>query len=208
MSAAAWYLAQLPLACAAAALLELDRAHVGQFMLSRPIVLGPVVGWLCGNLMYGIEAGAIVEALTADEMPVGHVIPLNASVATASAVLLSSGPRPVHWALSLPAGLCLGGVFRLIEGAIRRRRAGLTRKAEAALEGTGRAPLGRLLAAGMGVHALAAAGFVYGAAAVAGPILWSVFRAVPAAVREGFQLAYWMTPWLGAATLAYALRPR
>jgi len=35
--------------CAFSALVELDNLRAGQFMIARPIVLGPLLGWFLGD---------------------------------------------------------------------------------------------------------------------------------------------------------------
>ena len=43
--------------CLLAALLELDTTYAGQWLISRPIIAGPLFGLITGDLMAGIQVG-------------------------------------------------------------------------------------------------------------------------------------------------------
>ncbi|MDE2291208.1 MAG: PTS sugar transporter subunit IIC, partial [Elusimicrobia bacterium] len=76
-----WLLAGLPLFSAGVAVIETDAVLVGQWLISRPVVVGPLVGWLLGDLAAGLVLGALVEAFCLEELPVGSVVPPNGAVA-------------------------------------------------------------------------------------------------------------------------------
>jgi PTS system mannose-specific IIC component len=78
-------------------LLCLDRVFI-QAMISRPIVIAPLIGLAFHNPYAGLIIGALVELFWIDRIPVGTYIPPNDSVA---AVLASS--------IALLAGQKLGG---------------------------------------------------------------------------------------------------
>lgn len=203
-----WYVLILPVFCMLVALIELDNVHVGQCMVSRPIVLGPVLGALFGVPWLGLAGGALVELFCVDVLPVGNALPVNGAVATASFLLLAAGPSAVPAAAAFPAGMFLGSVFRRIENAVRAGRASL---AHAAAESAGSGEpvrFGRIMAKGLAWHAAATAGFLYAAVLLVGPALDWTWGAAPEPVRRGFDLAYMNAPWLGLGALLYALRPR
>lgn len=56
-------------------LLSLDRTAWGQLMISRPIVLAPIIGMACGNATVGLFVGVLIELLWINELPVGSAIP-------------------------------------------------------------------------------------------------------------------------------------
>jgi len=56
-------------------LVGLDRVAFAQFMISRPIVVGPLTGWVLGNTLIGLEVGMLVELLWLGRLPVGAAIP-------------------------------------------------------------------------------------------------------------------------------------
>jgi PTS system mannose-specific IIC component len=81
------------------ALICLDRVFV-QFMISRPIVAGPLIGLALGDPYTGLTAGAFLELLWIDRIPVGPYVPPNdtfvAILTTAGAILAApvSGHPP------------------------------------------------------------------------------------------------------------------
>ena len=81
-------------------LLCLDRIFL-QAMLSRPIVIAPVAGFLLGDAYTGLIIGAIFELFWMDRAPIGIYIPPNDSIASAFAA-----------ALAILAGQSLGAVTK------------------------------------------------------------------------------------------------
>ena len=66
----------------------LDRMAVLQVMVSRPIVAAPLVAWLLGDPLVGLQIGMMVELLWLARLPVGAAIPPDdTQVAVASSVL-------------------------------------------------------------------------------------------------------------------------
>jgi PTS system mannose-specific IIC component len=59
------------------AFLSLDVTAVGQFMVSRPIVVGPLVGWFLGHPNIGLEMGALIEMIWIGDLPVGAHLPMD-----------------------------------------------------------------------------------------------------------------------------------
>lgn len=53
----------------------LDRTAAFQFLVSRPIVAGPLTGVLLGDAMVGLQVGFMVELLWLCRLPVGTSIP-------------------------------------------------------------------------------------------------------------------------------------
>lgn len=77
----------------AGGLLGLDRIIL-QAMLSRPIVAGPLTGWLLDDPYTGLLCGAMIELLWIDLPPIGKYIPPNdtmtAVVVTAATIMAGS----------------------------------------------------------------------------------------------------------------------
>ncbi len=74
-------------------LLCLDRVFI-QAMISRPVVIAPIIGLLLHNLYAGLIIGAFIELIWIDRLPIGTYIPpndsLTAVVATSTAVIAGS----------------------------------------------------------------------------------------------------------------------
>lgn len=71
------------------AFLALDETALGQFMVSRPIVTGPVIGWLLGRVDIGLELGALIELIWINDLPVGAHLPLDLTMLSGTAVALA-----------------------------------------------------------------------------------------------------------------------
>ena len=69
-------------------LLCLDRVWI-QAMISRPIIVAPVVGLILGNPYAGLIIGAMIELFWIDRIPIGIYIPPNDSIAAAFAASLA-----------------------------------------------------------------------------------------------------------------------
>jgi len=65
----------------------LDRVAL-QVMISRPVVVGPVIGMVLSEPFTGLIIGAFIELLWIDRSPMGLYIPPNDSIAT---VLATAG---------------------------------------------------------------------------------------------------------------------
>jgi len=195
-------LACLVLCAAALAVLELDAAAAGQFMVARPIVLGPLAGLALGDLTLGGALGALYELFSLADPPVGGYLPINPTVALSSSLLLSTGGGAFA-AVAFPLGLLLGWVHSRVETALRQRRVKNVRRVERRLAAGDKPGLGR--EAGLELLRQALATFAILLLAVA------VRRLAP-----GFGLTQWasgglkfgwaLAPWIGLGALFKALR--
>lgn len=185
----------------ACALLELDGLRVGQWMVSRPIVLGPLLGWWLGDAALGALLGAAAEILTLDSLPMGALVPVNGTVAVAAAVWVGAAQGVPG--LAFAGGLALGGCFRVAEIWLRARAGGLNAALDAEAD-----------AAGTAAWALARATLAHGA------LCWAmlglgirVLEALAGRVKAleaatGFETALGLVPVLGLMAFLSALRPR
>lgn len=74
----------------AGGLLCLDRVFI-QAMISRPVIIAPVVGVILGDPYTGLIVGALLELLWIDRLPIGIYVPPNDSIAAAGAAALAIG---------------------------------------------------------------------------------------------------------------------
>ena len=115
-------------------LVALDLVSVPQAMISRPLVVGAVAGWLAGDVEAGLRVGVLLELFALDVLPIGAVRYPDYGPATVVGTALAVG-APWELGLGLSAGVALvlavvGGwsllaVRRLNARAIQRRAAAL-----------------------------------------------------------------------------------
>ena len=108
------------------AVVSLDVSAVGQFMLSRPIAIGPLVGWVCGQPQIGLELGALIELIWIADVAVGAHLPLDlsvlAGVSVAFACELSDGRFPPEAVTTYALGVGIPLAAMATEGEILLRK--------------------------------------------------------------------------------------
>ena len=76
------------------ALLWLDRYQIGQIMISRPIVVGPIIGGALGDIPLGLAVGVLFEVLWLRRPPIGGFIApdvtFSSAIASAVAVIVKN----------------------------------------------------------------------------------------------------------------------
>lgn len=185
---------------ALAGLLGLDAVQAGQFLLSRPAFVGPVLGWLNGCPLEGARLGILLELLYIDFIPVGGVVPPNGTAAAAAAVLAhAAGLAP---SLAFFGGLAAGVLYSPIEYRLRAARSAWNPLIEEQVRG-GVFALRSWLAKAMLIENAALAGYALAWAALA-----ALLARVPglARVYPGTDFAYSLMPWLGLSGLYFRFR--
>ncbi|MCD6280682.1 MAG: PTS sugar transporter subunit IIC [Deltaproteobacteria bacterium] len=93
-------------------ILWMDRVYVFQFMLSRPIIMAPILGLVFGDVQTGLLTGACLELLWLNSPPVGSFLPEDesfcAAVATpvacyAASTMVPSAAVGLSLVLSMPS---------------------------------------------------------------------------------------------------------
>jgi len=94
-------------------LLGLDGTSVGQFMVSRPLVAGALVGWVLGEPGLGLMVGAILELYLLVSFPTGGSRFPEGATATAVAVATAAGSVAPG---AVPLGVAVGLVWGQLGG--------------------------------------------------------------------------------------------
>jgi mannose/fructose/N-acetylgalactosamine-specific phosphotransferase system component IIC len=79
----------LPLIILAIAVISLDNTHFLQSNLAKPVIAGPLIGWLSGDIYTGLYLGVLFQALALAIIPVGATYFPETGIATMLAVLLA-----------------------------------------------------------------------------------------------------------------------
>lgn len=113
----------------------MDGLAYGQFMLSRPIVVAPCLGWMLGDVSTGLTIGALLELISAHYLPIGSTVSPDFSLAailtTASSLLAFKETKSMPF---MPWALLLSFIFALIsmrvEIYLRQINIGLAHRAD------------------------------------------------------------------------------
>ncbi len=191
----------------------LDRTAVGQFMISQPIVAGPIAGLLLGDAAAGLMIGVVLELIWVLDMPVGTFVPADATIsamsATAIAVLGSRGgdahPDLIGFGLLLTTAMV--PITMKVDGAVRKYNSrladGMTSAAgEITNNALSRAHLGGL--AGFFLKSFVQYLFFV----PAGLIAVALFDRLPLNVHSALVLFVKLLPLLGAALVVRKLSIR
>ena len=196
----------LLLLSALTALLELDSVYAGQFLFARPLVLGTLLGWLCGDIKTGVQLGIWTELLLLDQLPVGGYVPLSGGVCAASAFMLSYlCMLPVS--LSFLLGIVMGKLYSLLETKLRAWRGAWNAAIEKqAAENPD--SLNWWMAKSLGLQF--ASCFVFLLLSVqmfslAGGKIWEF---LPRELQNAVDLGYFAVPWIGTTVLIVSLYSR
>lgn len=101
----------------AGGVLSLDRTAAFQTMVSRPIVVGPLIGYLLGNAGAGLMVGVTLELLLIGDLPVGAYVPVHETgltVLVTAITVMSLGPG----AGPSPGEGYFSGAMQLIPGVL------------------------------------------------------------------------------------------
>jgi len=95
---------------------QLDERYLGASMMNRPIIIGPIVGLVLGDLQKGIIIGAALEGMFIGIVTIGAALPPDIGVAStiATALAISSGASTdVAVTLAMPFAVVAQGLNML-----------------------------------------------------------------------------------------------
>lgn len=111
-----------------------DLVSVPQALLSRPVVVGGVAGWILGDPIAGLRVGILFELFALDVLPIGAASYPDFGPATVAAVAVAAG---MPWQLGLGVAVAIGLVVAGVGGwslhLVRRRNARAVQRRAAAL---------------------------------------------------------------------------
>ena len=197
------------LAAGASGLAALERKGALQLMLSRPLVLAPLLGWLLGDAQGGLVLGVPLELLFLGGVNLGGSVPENETLLCAGLVS-AVVPAGLATGLGCDEATCvlgLGLLYPLALAGRRLERATEKRNGELAALANARAAAGDPDAAAVNLHGLwlpfVSSAAVAASCALASPLLaWARLHA-PTRLTEGLGGA-WHAAW--ALGLAVAIR--
>lgn len=183
-----------------AGLLEWDIYGWGQTMISRPVVAGPVIGLILGDVQTGLLIGGAIEMIYLGVLPIGAAVPPDATTATTvatSLAILSGFGQEVAVTLAIPVAMAA----QMLQMFIWTINSGLMHKAdkyaeEGDLKGTDRVHL-------LGSFLFFLQGFipVFVAVLVGVDVVKIIVENMPLWLTDWFKVAGGILPSLGFAML-------
>jgi mannose/fructose/N-acetylgalactosamine-specific phosphotransferase system component IIC len=186
-----------------------------QALVSRPIVIAPVVGLLLNNPYTGLIVGAFVELFWIDRIPIGNYIPPNDAVValliTAASIL--AGQEIGHFSrelisLSFLIFVPFGVLFQKIEVMIIESNYALS---EAAILDAKRANVRGITAKhlwGLMKNFLSTTAFIFVSLLLGIVALVHVFPLLPAIIIKTLTIIYLFLPVLGIAVAINTIKQR
>jgi fructoselysine/glucoselysine PTS system EIIC component len=172
----------------------------GQNMLDRPLVLGPIVGLILGDLNTGIVVGGTLELVFMGIVNIGGATPpdivTGGILATAFAILSGLDPEAAV-AIAVPIALfaqSLGILARVINTTFNHR-------ADSYAEVGDWKGIERILWLGAGLFFLFSFIPVFLAVAFGSEIVASIVSAMPVVIMNGLRVSAGLLPALGMAIL-------
>lgn len=195
-------------------LMCLDRVLI-QAMISRPIIVAPVIGLALGAPYAGLMIGAVLELFWIDRVPIGIYIPPNDSIAAVLAVSMAAqagqrsgavGPELIALSilLAIPCGLLVKKIdVKIIESN--------DRLSDQALEDAKTVDLRAIefkVYAGLAKVFLVYTAFLFLSQMMLIPLLIWGFPKLPAAAGSMLWMTYYFLPLLGIAVAIHTIKMR
>lgn len=193
----------LLLLCLLAALIELDTTYAFQFLISRPIIAGPIFGALLGDVAAGVQVGVFAELLFTDISPLGGIIPPSGVVACVIPLVLYSLGIELYFGFFL--GVVGAVLYSFFDALLRKTRFRWLIFLEKRI---GKKPtdIKRIIAVALISSFLMTFVFISILTWCSAQLMFVVYPYIPAKMHFAFRLAYTAVPWIGLAALIPALR--
>ena len=193
----------LILLCLLAALLELDTTYAFQFLLSRPIIAGPLFGLLLGDAAAGVQIGIFAELLFTDISPLGGIIPPSGVVASVIPLILYAQGIELYFGFFLGVGCAV--LYSFFDALLRKTRFKWLIFLEKRI---GKKPtdIKKIIAVTLLLSFLMTFVFISLAAWGSSRLMFALYPFLAPKAHFAFWLAYIAVPWIGMATLIPAFR--
>ena len=170
----------------------------GTNLIQRPIVLGPLVGLILGDLQMGIVVGATLELAFLGQVSVGAYVIVGGVLGTAFAITTGKGAE-IAFTMAFPIALLAQAIDNVIFSLVRPFMAKIADKYAA----KGNAKAITIVHMGTGfitcsvLFLITFLGFALGSSQME-----AIVNAIPAVITDGLSIACGLLPGIGFAMLA------
>jgi len=184
-------------------------------MISRPIIIAPVIGIILGNPYAGLIIGAILELFWIDRIPIGIYIPPNDSIAAALAASMAimagqslGAVTKELMALSILIAIPFGMVAKKIDVKIVESNNLLSDQALEAAKKLDIRAIERKTYLGLARVSVFYVVLLFMLQLILIPVLIRVYPRLPAEINTVLSLTYWFLPLLGIAVAINTIKLR
>lgn len=177
-----------------------DGRVAGQTMFERPLVLGPIVGLILGDVQTGITMGAAVELVMMGAVGIGAAVPpevVCGGILSTAFAIMSGLDTGTAVALSLPIAT-LGQLLGILD---RTLNLGFCRLADRAAEKCDERGISRALWGGAALFWFTSFLVVFLGVMLGSQVISDFVDWLPDQLLHGFEVASGMLPALGIAIL-------
>lgn len=194
--------------CSALALLELDTTYFGQFLLSRPVVVGSVIGFLTGDFFLGLQLGIFTELIYLDFIPIGGIVPPSGAISAGVGTIMAHFfNMDIYFAFFV--GIVSGILFSFVEKKVRRYRSSILPKI-ARLLIDGKTTPGMVMFQSIVFQYLTVFTFLILTITIIGPLFAFISHDIPEKLHIAFKFSYFVVPWVGLSVLfiSFSTKPK
>ncbi len=194
--------------CALVSLLELDTTYVGQLLISRPLIIGSILGALTGNLFLGLQVGIFTELIYIDYLPIGGVVPPSGAITAAVAILMNyCFSMDIYFAFFV--GILCGQLHAFLEKFLRSYRDKILDTIELDLIDHKITP-GKVMFKNIIIEFAATWIFLFLAMIIFGPLFTYLHEDISEKIHVAFKFSYYIAPWIGLCGLflSFSTKPK
>jgi len=191
-----------------AGILAIDVRTIGGTMLSRPLVVGPLVGLLLGDLSIGFYVAILVELLWIGLLPVGAYLPVETlpitTVTVALTILLKDSmviSVPALLIFSLMAAIPLGYIGRWSEEHIRNLNSMMSASLIKEIDKGDFSRISRIQSANICITFLKNFLLCFIPIFFGRELFKNIVNSMPVQIQDGVLYANWLIPALGFAVV-------
>lgn len=187
-----------------AAIFSLDVTAFGQFMISRPIVLCPVFGYILGDIKSGLWIGMIIELIWTKEIPMGAAVPHDATTVAILTTIWGIGSpfkQSSVLVLALMLAALAGILFKYTDFWVRNTNTKICHWIEDGIRKGEENRIDKGIFLGILLFFLKAFVFYILLIFIGAPVVDKIYVQLPMQAIRGLDLAWWYLPITGFAVM-------
>ena len=194
--------------CAVMALLSIDVRTIGGTLISRPLVVAPLTGWILGDIKTGFMVAYFIELVWVGMLPVGAYLPVEALPVTVIATFFASHMAAVDRSSSeaiimfaIMISIPFGFMSRWLESHIRELNSKLSEKLEDQFSGERLPDIALVQYANIGLSFAKIFLVCFLPMYFGYDVISRIYGSLPANITGGLLTAFYIAPLVGIAVV-------